>query len=85
MFTFREHVIDTALPARLYAQTALADMDSDGRLVYITGQQYGTILGHRINGPDDWTRFVLGQYSPSMQRVRSRQCIPRNWITSGAR
>ena len=65
MFTFREHVIDTTLPGRLYAQTALADMDGDGRLVYITGQQYGTIFGYRINAPDDWTRFMLGQDSPS--------------------
>ncbi len=38
---FKPHVIDTDLPPGLYAQTALADLDGDGRLEFITGQQYG--------------------------------------------
>jgi len=32
------------MPKGLYAQTALADLDNDGRLEYIVGQQYGAIF-----------------------------------------
>ena len=38
-FRFKQHLIDTALPPGMYAQTALADLDGDGRLEFITGQQ----------------------------------------------
>ena len=38
-FQFKHHVIDTNLPPGPYAQTALADLDNDGRLEYTVGQQ----------------------------------------------
>jgi hypothetical protein len=64
-FRFRHHLIDTDLPSGRYAQTALADLDNDGRLDYIVGQQYGTIFWYRNQAPDRWTRHVLGTDSPS--------------------
>ena len=42
-FQFRHHVIDTDLSGRSYAQTALADLDGDGRLEYIMGRSGGEI------------------------------------------
>ena len=38
-FQFKHHVIDTDLPAGCYAQTALVDLDNDGRLEYVLGRQ----------------------------------------------
>jgi uncharacterized protein (DUF2141 family) len=35
-FKFQHHFIDTDLPPGLYAQTALADLDNDGRLETIS-------------------------------------------------
>lgn len=64
-FKFKHHVIDTSLPAGLYAQTALADLDGDGRLEYIVGQQYGNIYWYKYHTPDRWTRHLLGTDSPS--------------------
>ena len=65
-FQFTHHLIDTELPAGgYYAQTALADLDNDGRLEYIVGQQYGTIFWYKRHAPDRWTRHVLGEHSPS--------------------
>jgi len=65
MFQFKHHIIDTELPTGLYAQTALADLDGDGRLEFITGQQYGTIFWYKFHAPDRWTRHLLGEDSPS--------------------
>jgi hypothetical protein len=62
---FRHHIIDADLPAGLYAQVALADFDNDGRLEYVTGQQYGTIFLYKYRAPDRWERRVLGEGSPS--------------------
>lgn len=62
---FREHVIDTSLPVACYAQAALADINRDGRLEYIVGQQYGTVYWYEYHAPDRWTRHVLGENSPS--------------------
>ena len=64
-FQFKSHVIDTELPPARYAQTALADLDNDGQLEYICGQQYGTIYWYKMDTPDCWTRHVLGLDSPS--------------------
>ena len=64
-FQFRKHLIDTDLPPGLYAQTALADMDNDGCLEYIVGQQYGAIYLYKQVTPDNWTRTLLGEDSPS--------------------
>lgn len=64
-FQFKAHIIDTDLPAGNYAQTALADLDNDGRLEYIVGQQYGSIFYYKFHAADTWTRHLLGKDSPS--------------------
>jgi hypothetical protein len=64
-FEFRHHIIDQDLPKGLYAQTAAADLDNDGRLEYIVGQQYGTVYCYKHITPEKWTRHVLGHNSPS--------------------
>jgi len=65
VFRFEPHVIDTTLPDHNYAQTALADLDNDGRLEYVVGQQYGDIFWYKYHAPDRWTRHLLGRNSPS--------------------
>jgi hypothetical protein len=62
---FRHHVIDTDLPAGFYAQTALADLDNDGRLEFVMGRQYGEIYRYRYRSPGEWSRHALGTDSPS--------------------
>ena len=64
-FKFRHHIIDTDLPSGMYAQTALADVDGDGRLEYIMGEREGTIYWYKPEAPDCWVRHVLGEDSPS--------------------
>ncbi len=64
-FRFRHHIIDTDLPGGGYAQTALADLDSDGRLEYIVGQRSGDIFWYKCHTPDRWQRHLLGEDSPS--------------------
>ena len=64
-FTFKHHIVDPDLPEGLYAQTALADLDSDGKLEYIVGQREGTIFYYKYHTPSHWTRYVLGHDSPS--------------------
>ncbi len=64
-FQYKVHLVDSDLPKGLYAQTALADLDNDGRLEYIVGQQYGTIFWYKMHAPDRWTRHILGLDSPS--------------------
>jgi len=64
-FRFRHHVIDADLPGNMYAQTALADLDNDGRLEYIVGQRRGDIFWYKMHTPERWTRHLLGQDSPS--------------------
>jgi len=63
-FRFKPHVIDTTLTDRFYAQTALADLDGDGRLEYIVGYRYGDLYWYKYHSPDHWTRHLLGQNSP---------------------
>jgi len=65
MFKFAHHIIDTTLPDTNYAQAALTDLDNDGCLEYIVGQQYGNIYWYKVNGQDGWTRHLLGSNSPS--------------------
>lgn len=62
---FIHHVIDTDLPRGTYAQTALADLDGDGRLEYITGRSGGEIFWYKYHAPDRWSRHLLGEASPS--------------------
>ena len=65
MFHFQYHVIDTSLPKGLYGQTALADIDRDGRPEYIVGLQYGDIYYYKYRSPEKWDRYLLGKDSPS--------------------
>jgi hypothetical protein len=66
VYKFKHHLIDIDLPVgRAYAQTALSDLDNDGRLEYIVGQQYGDIFWYKMHTPDHWTRHLLGKDSPS--------------------
>lgn len=64
-FIFRHHVIDTDLPLTNYAQTALTDLDGDGRLEYVVGQQFGDIFCYKCHAPGEWSRHLLGTDSPS--------------------
>jgi hypothetical protein len=65
VYQYKHHLIDVDLPTGLYAQTALADLDNDGRLEYIVGQQYGDIYWYKMQAPGQWTRHLLGKNSPS--------------------
>ena len=64
-FRFRHHIIDTDLPGHSYAQTALADLDGDGRLEFIVGRRGGEIYWYKYHSPDKWSRHLLGNDSPS--------------------
>lgn len=65
MFRFEPHLVDVGLPAGRYGQTVLADLDNDGRLEYIVGQQGGDIFWYAFNGPERWQRRLLGTDSPA--------------------
>lgn len=64
-FKFKPHIIDTTLPDGLYGQTAAADLDGDGNLEFITGQRYGDIFCYKYESPEKWSRFLIGEDSPS--------------------
>ena len=64
-FQFKPHILDTTLPKANYAQTVLADLDNDGSLEYIVGQQFGDIFYYKKATTDRWTRHLLGKDSPS--------------------
>ena len=63
-FSFAADVIDTDLPGRFYAQTALADLDGDGRLEFVMGRADGDLYAYKYHAPGRWTRHVIGQNSP---------------------
>jgi hypothetical protein len=64
-FRFQHHYLDREPPGRFYGQTALADVDRDGKLDFITGQSGGDIFWYRMIDPGRWERHLLGQKSPS--------------------
>ena len=64
-FRFQYRFIDTNLPRGFYAQTALADLDNDGQLEYIVGQQYGKVYWYKHHANNSWSRHLLGKNSPS--------------------
>ena len=64
-FKFEHQIIDTDLPVGCYAQTALADLDGDGQLEFIMGRQYGEIYWYKRRTSGDWSRYLLGENSPS--------------------
>jgi len=62
---FRHHFVDRELPGDSWGQTAVADLDRDGRLDFITGRARGEILWYRMESADRWVRHRLGEQSPS--------------------
>lgn len=65
MNKFKAHIIDTTLPGGGYAQTALADINNDGKLEFITGRSYSDIYYYKYHTPEKWDRYLLGINSPS--------------------
>jgi hypothetical protein len=64
-FRFRHHLIDTGLPGNGFGQTALVDLNGDGRLEFVMGQRGGPLFAYQYHAPDRWTRHRVGQDSPS--------------------
>ncbi|HOP77135.1 MAG TPA: VCBS repeat-containing protein [Thermogutta sp.] len=62
---FRHHFVDRDLPGNSWGQTAVADLDRDGRLDYITGKSRGQIVWYRQISLTQWERHILGEDSPS--------------------
>jgi hypothetical protein len=62
---FRHHFGDQNLNEDAMGQTALADLDDDGDLDFITGRSRGTIWWYEYRGAADWVRHELGRQSPS--------------------
>ena len=48
-----------------WGQTALADVDRDGDLDFITGRRGGDVVWHEYHSATRWTRHLLSQNSPS--------------------
>lgn len=86
-FRFRHHFIDRQLPGAAWGQTAAVDLDRDGRADFITGQSGGQILWYRLEAPDRWTRYRLGENSPSEVGAAAIDVDGDGWIdlvTGGA-
>ena len=66
-FKFAHHYIDRDLPGDSYGQTSLVDVDRDGDLDFITGgrDDRKRVFWFEYDGPDRWTRHVLGENHPS--------------------
>lgn len=64
-FEFKHHFGDRDLQGRNMGQTALADLNGDGKLDFITGEQRGDIFWYEYRALDDWDRHLLGRKSPS--------------------
>ena len=62
---FQHHFGDRNLSGSTWGQTALADLDGDGDLDFITGQSGGDIIWYEYHAADRWTRHLLGRDSPS--------------------
>ena len=62
---FRHHFADAELPADAWGQTALADLDGDGCLEFITGRRGGDIRYYKLRKNKTWSYRILGKKSPS--------------------
>lgn len=61
---FQHHYVDRNLDGESWGQTALADVDHDGDLDFITGQRSGPIVWYEYQ-EKNWVRHLLGNDSPS--------------------
>ena len=64
-FDFRHHFGDREIGGDAMGQTALADLDGDGDLDFITGQRGGKVWWYEHRSAAEWKRHVLGERSPS--------------------
>jgi hypothetical protein len=62
---FAHHFGDRDLRGRNLGQTDLADLDRDGDLDFITGEQNRRLFWYEYQDPDKWVRHDLGSDSPS--------------------
>lgn len=62
---FRHHFVDTNLPGSSWGQTAIADINKDGKPDYITGKSRAQILLYIQHSKTNWQRVLLGENSPS--------------------
>lgn len=62
---FRHHFGDRNLSGGAWGQTALADLDGDGDLDFVTGRSGGDVIWYEYGAADRWTRHLLGRDSPS--------------------
>lgn len=62
---FRHHFVDRELPGNSWGQTAVGDLDRDGKPDFITGRSRGEIRWYRMESPGRWTHHPLGDQSPS--------------------
>ena len=84
---FKHHYIDPDLPGGSWGQTALVDVDKDGRLDFITGQSRGQIVWYRQEAMDRWVRHKLGENSPSDVGGKALDVDGDGWVdfvTGGA-
>lgn len=91
---FRHHFIDRDLPAPggvgNYGQTALVDLDRDGKLDFVLGRKgagdAGTLLWYRYEAPDRWTKHVVGYDTRSDVGLAALDVDRDGWtdlVTSG--
>ncbi|MCL2775388.1 MAG: VCBS repeat-containing protein [Oscillospiraceae bacterium] len=86
-FKFKPHVIDTDLVMGNYGQTALADINNDGKPEFIMGLQRGDVYYYKYNTPDNWDKYLLGEDSPSDVGVAVLDVDGDGWldlVTGGA-
>ena len=84
---FRHRFGDRDLVGRNMGQTDLADLDRDGDLDFITGEQNGRIFWYEYQAADKWVRHDLGDNSPSDVGAAALDVNGDEWVdfvTGGA-